>query len=399
MKSVIILYDQPLSFVQGINYVNNSFVQGQDVFKLYDLQLKHIVSPEGIFDVGKHKKLDLIGAGTNTAKYTFKKKIKRFFKSICSTKLLLFSWLKMYFGFIRYSKQAVGNLDKLDYSPDYIIFQDINTAYYYFKKGPLTAKTLLILHCSDDYLEQAKNMYPGYYRYSILEQHRRNQYEYVFSKVDKVVYLSEHAVKTSNLPGPKKSFVYNGIQDRPNNTVYGPGGIINFVCVGTVSAHKGQKLIIQALSYLDKSTLNRIHLNIIGGGDEVETCRSLARELKLESYITLYGSRNDVPELLRNMDVFILPSFSEGMPMSILEAMRQGLYILATDTGAIPEMIQPEFGQLITREPSEIAETIKDIIKDDRVSMMAKNASRMYFLEHFTLESMMAGYAKTLNEL
>ena len=82
-----------------------------------------------------------------------------------------------------------------------------------------------------------------------------------------------------------------------------------------------------------------------------------------------------------------------------LEAMRQGLYILATDTGAIPEMIQPEFGQLITREPSEIAETIADVIENGRVSMMAKNASRMYFLKHFTLESMMSGYAKTLISL
>lgn len=399
MKSVIILYDQPLSFVQGINYVNNSFVQGQDVFKLYELQLKHIVSPEGIFDVGKHKNLDVIGANTGTANNTIKKKIKKILKSICSTKLLLFSWLKMYFGFIKYSKQSVDNFKKLDYTPDYIIFQDINTAYYYFKKGSHTAKTLLILHCSDDYLEQAKNMYPGYYRYSFLEQRRRNQYEYVFNKVDKVVYLSEHAVEASQLLGPKKCFVYNGIQDISNIVVESPGEIINFVCVGTVSAHKGQKLIIKALSYLDKSVLNRLHLNIIGGGDEVETCRSLAKDLNIESFVTIYGNRNDVPELLKKMDVFILPSFSEGMPMSILEAMRQGLFILATDTGAIPEMIQPEYGQLITRDPSEIAETIKEVIEEGRVSMMAKKASRNYFLEHFTLESMMSGYAKTLKTL
>lgn len=399
MKSVIILYDQPLSFVQGINYVNNSFVQGQDVFKLYDLQLKHIVSPEGVFDVGKHKKLELIGANKGIGQNSIKRQIKKALKSICSTKLLLFSWLKMYFGFIKYAKQAVCNLNKLDYNPDYIIFQDINTAYYYFKKGPHSAKTLLILHCSDDYLEQAKNMYPGYYRYSFLEQHRRNQYEYVFSKVDKVVYLSEHAVEASQLPDSKKNFVYNGIQDNPNIMVYGPGEILNLVCVGSVTAHKGQKLIIKALSYLDKSILNRLHLNIIGGGDEVETCRALARDLKLDSYVTIYGSRNDVPELLKKMDVFILPSFSEGMPMSILEAMRQGLYILATDTGAIPEMIQPEFGQLITRDPSEIAETITDVIENGLISMMAKNASRLYFIEHFTLESMMSGYAKTLISL
>lgn len=399
MKSIIILYDQPLSFVQGINYVNNSFVMGQHIFNHYDMQLKHIVSPEGLFDVSKHEKLDLIGSNNKVSAKTGNRNIKNFLKSFCSSKLLLFSWLKMYFGYIRYAKKSVNNLKNLNYKPDYIIFQDVNTAYLYFKREKNPSKSILILHCSDDYLEQAKQLYPGYYRYPCLVKRRRLQFEYVFNKVQKVVYLSEHAVESSRLPVYKKDYVYNGIIDIPAINVYGPNEVINFVCVGTVSSHKGQKLIIQSLRYLNSNTLNQVHLHIIGGGDELATCKSLVHEFGLDSSVTIYGNRNDVPKLLEKMDVFILPSYSEGMPISILEAMRQGLYILATETGAIPEMIQPEFGMLITREPSEIAETITEIIINGKVSLVSKSASRLYFLKHFTLERMISGYADTLNGL
>lgn len=398
MKKVIIVYDQPLTFVQGINYVNNSFVQGKKNFEMYNLELKHIVSPDGLFDVSQHEKLDLIGSNPHNSK-SWVYNLRMILKSLCSSQLLIFSILKMYVGYIRYAKKSINNLKELGYSPDYIIFQDVNTAYYYYKKEKNPAKSVLILHCSDDYLEQAKKMYPGYYRYSCLVKRRRAQYNFVFDKVNKVVFLSKHAKSISKIPDWKKTYIYNGIKDIPSISVCEPGKILNIVCVGTVSSHKGQKLIIQALSYLDKDILNCLHLHIIGGGDEEALCKTLVHDLSLDSYVTLYGSRNDVPELLKTMDLFILPSYSEGMPMSILEAMRQGLYIVATETGAIPEMIQPDFGFLINREPIHIAETIRNIIINREVSLKSKIASRCFFLSHFTVDHMIQSYAKTLQVL
>jgi len=399
MKKVIIVYDQALSGVQGINNVNNSFVLGQDIFKLHDLQLTHIVSPVELFEVEKHKSLKEVIGSKCESQSGKKSGLKNFVGKLCSPNLLLFSYLRMYFGYLRKAKQAVANLDKLPYTPDYIIFQDGNTAYNYFKTVKDPVKSILILHCSDDYLEQAKPVYPGYYKYKFLENRVRAKFDYVFSKVCKVVYLSEHAVKASYLPTCLKVCIPNGIKDEPSIQVQGPGEIIQMVSVGTVSRRKGQLLGIQALTLLDKSVLNRIHFHVIGGGESVEECKDYVKEHYLEKYVTIYGNRNDVSELLKKMDLFILPSYSEGMPMSILEAMRHGLFILATETGAIPEMIRPEFGRIITREPENIADTITEVIESGALSLQAKSESRLYYLDHYTTDIMVGTYAKLLTEI
>lgn len=398
MKSVIIVYDQALSGVQGINNVNNSFILGKNIFKANDLHLTHIVSPSEIFEVDQHESLDIIGSRciANSRKESV---IISFFKKMCSSRFLLFSYIRMYYGYIKKAKQAVRNIRKLPYIPDYIIFQDGNTAYNYFKTEKNPSKTIMILHCSDDYLEQAKPLYPGYYRYKFLEKRRRAEFDYVFSKLNKVVYLSEHAVAASYLPDRLKVCIPNGVKDNPSIVVQGPGEIIHIASVGTVSSRKGQLFAIQSLMYFDDNVLGRVRLHIIGGGDGVDECKNFVRENHLDSYVTIYGNRNDVPELLKTMDAFILPSYSEGMPMSILEAMRQGLFIFATETGAIPEMIRPEFGRLIKRDPENIADTITDVIESGSLSHQAKVASRGYFLEHYTVDSMVSSYAKLLNSL
>lgn len=399
MKKVVIVYDQALTGVQGINNVNNSFVLGKDIFKLHDLQLTHIVSPDELFEVDKHKSLvDVIGS-KSCSKNGKTSAIKSSISKLCSPNLLLFAYLRMYFGYKRQAKKAVKNFSNLPYSPDYIIFQDANTAYYYFKSEKNPSKSIIILHCSDDYLEQAIPLYPGYYKYKFLENYRRRQFDYVFEKVNKVVYLSEHAVNASYLPSQLKVCIPNGVMDNPNIKVQGPGEIIQIASVGTVSRHKGQLFAIQALTYIEEALRNRIRLHIIGGGNGIEECRSYVKEHNLSTNVTIYGNRNDVPKLLETMDAFILPSYSEGMPMSILEAMRQGLFIFATDTGAIPEMILPEFGRIITREPKEIAETITNVIEGSELSLQAKVASRAYYLEHYTIESMVGAYAKLLSSI
>lgn len=399
MKKVVIVYDQPLTGVQGINNVNNSFVLGQDIFKHYDLELSYIVSPNDLFEVSKHKSLvDVIGSksGSQGGKASA---VKSFLSKICSSDFLLFAYLRMYFGYLRQAKKAVENIKKLPYKPDYIIFQDGNTAYNYFKTEKNPSKSIIILHCSDDYLEQAIPVYCGYYKYKFLENHRRKQFDFVFEKVKKVVYLSEHAVNASYLPSQLKVCIPNGVLDNPSIMAQGPGEIIHMASVGTVSRHKGQLLVIQAITHLPEGVLERIRLHIIGGGDCVDECKDYIKEHNLEKYVTMYGSRNDVPKLLETMDAFILPSYSEGMPMSILEAMRQGLFIFATDTGAIPEMIRPEFGRIITREPQEIAETLTEVIEGGELSHQAKVASRQFYLEHYTIDSMVGAYAKLLSSL
>ena len=115
---------------------------------------------------------------------------------------------------------------------------------------------------------------------------------------------------------------------------------------------------------------------------------------QLDEYVTFWGVRNDVPDILKNMDVFMLPSSSEGMPMSIREAERQGLYIVATDTGGIKEMISEDFGTIVERSISAIAETITDIVVNNKITPEVREASRNFYLNHFSLKNNINTFSK-----
>ena len=217
--------------------------------------------------------------------------------------------------------------------------------------------------------------------------------------VNKVVYLSEHAVRASPLPAEKKTYIFNGVEDIDYIPTEIDNAATRLVSVGSVTIRKGQLQLVEAMALLPVEVRRKIRLTIVGGGNEYEECKQLIKDRAVEDIVTMTGPRNDVAEILKEQDVFLLPSLSEGMPMSILEAMRQGLYIMATDTGGIPEMIGEGYGELVTRDPKELADAITHVVRDKVVTTESKQKSRERFEKDFTLRKMIERYSKTLLSL
>ena len=163
--------------------------------------------------------------------------------------------------------------------------------------------------------------------------------------------------------------------------------------------HKGQELVIEAMAMLPKNRLNKIKYHLIGAGPQMSELEALVTKCNLSNNVIFYGSRNDVPELLKDMDVFILPSKSEGLPMSIIEALRQGMYLVATDTGAIPEMIAQGCGELIERDSAQIAQCMIRILTENVVTVEVKKKAREHYLRNFTLQNMIYHYCDILDNL
>jgi len=113
------------------------------------------------------------------------------------------------------------------------------------------------------------------------------------------------------------------------------------VVVGTVGrlvVAKGHTFLLEALAIL----LDRgipIRVVIAGGGPLENALRRRILELKIENHVLLLGTRRDVPELLKAMDVYVMSSVSEAAPVALVEAMAAGLPCVATTAGGMVEML------------------------------------------------------------
>lgn len=132
--------------------------------------------------------------------------------------------------------------------------------------------------------------------------------------------------------------------------------------VGRLSAEKGLKDLIEAGALL-KQKDSGIRVLIIGDGPEREELKRLTISRGLENEVIFTGFLHDIEEWLPVLDVFVLPSHTEGTPMALLEAMSMGLPIVATAVGGIPNIIQDGKNGLLVRP-----EDYKDL--SEKISML-----------------------------
>ncbi|OBS53687.1 hypothetical protein A8B73_04040 [Methylosinus sp. 3S-1] len=120
-----------------------------------------------------------------------------------------------------------------------------------------------------------------------------------------------------------------------------------FLCAARIEPRKGQALCLEALERLrEQGRLSGLRVVLAGGGDVEALHRSIASKRLGEHVLTL-GARDDVPSLLEACDAFVLPSYSEGMPLSIIEAMAKGRAVIATAVDGVPEQLDRLSGILL----------------------------------------------------
>ena len=156
--------------------------------------------------------------------------------------------------------------------------------------------------------------------------------------------------------------------------------------VGRLQAPKDALTLLRGLAKLPRGTYEAV---IVGDGPDRPELASEARRLGLESVVQLAGERNDVPELLAASDIFVLSSRSEGLPLSILEAMAAGLPVVATTVGGVPELVlEGETGLLVPPgDPQALAGAIERLLDDSTLRGRLGAAGRIRVEERFDLVS------------
>lgn len=130
--------------------------------------------------------------------------------------------------------------------------------------------------------------------------------------------------------------------------------------VGELSYRKNHETALKAIALLKDPS---IHYIIAGKGGKQEYLESMAKELGLENNLHLLGYRSDIPELNKAADMFIFPSYQEGLPVSLMEAMAAGLPVVCSEIRGNVDLVKNgETGYLANPfDPNTFAEMIKKV--------------------------------------
>lgn len=132
-------------------------------------------------------------------------------------------------------------------------------------------------------------------------------------------------------------------------------------------------------------------LLMVGDGEEKDEALSLINELGLKDKITLISFRSDVPDVLAAIDIFILPSLWEGLPVALLEAMSMAKPIIATDVDGTAEVIEDGIsGYLIKTEnlKENLAVAIAEMCRDKPLREKLSSGARNRITRHYNVRSM-----------
>ncbi|MEH1851695.1 MAG: glycosyltransferase family 4 protein [Nostoc sp.] len=226
--------------------------------------------------------------------------------------------------------------------------------------------------------------------YADLPKWIQNLLSWLFCKCQRLIVLSESwktfYIENLGLKPEQVVVFYNPVKvpdEVPQRSVSNP---VNLLFLGRIGQRKGAFDLIKAFSLLPLEDQTRSTL-IMAGDGEVEQAVNLVKTLNLENYIKMPGwigsGERDI--LLTQADIFVLPSYNEGLPLSMLEAMAWELPVIVTPVGGIPEIItQSENGLIVSPgNIEELSNAIKSLIENDnlRLSLGAKARTSVFPLD------------------
>lgn len=162
------------------------------------------------------------------------------------------------------------------------------------------------------------------------------------------------------------------------------------IMVARFNEQKDQATLLRSIAVL-KSRGVEVQVDFVGSGPSLGMCKTLAEHLGVDEQVRFLGDRNDVPHLLAAAQIFVLSTRYEGLPISILEAMRAGLPVIATCVGGVPEEVEDSVtGFLVPRaDVAALAQAIFKLVDSPALRAQMGEAGRIRFAAEFTQERML----------
>ena len=152
------------------------------------------------------------------------------------------------------------------------------------------------------------------------------------------------------------------------------------IIIGTIAAvdvrYKGQQYVIQALGKLNKRGITNLKYQLVGGGDQ-SYLKSIAKKYGVINQVEFLGTmlHEEVINWLNNIDIYVQPSLTEGLPRALIEAMSRGVFSIGSDAGGIPELLDSKY---IIKNISKNIDKICDILESVNEESMEIQAKRNF---------------------
>lgn len=247
--------------------------------------------------------------------------------------------------------------------------------------------------------------------YLITDPWQRDEQRKIVERVDRLIAVSEEACWTfaeAGLPRHKLRWVRNGIHHRPASETPSsiraelglPADAPLALTIGRFCEQKGHAYLADAVPAV-RVAVPDAHFLWAGSGPLEGALRAQICEAGLESHVHLLGQRGDVPQLLAEATLFVLPSLFEGLPLIVLEAMAAGLPVVATRVcGTAETVCDGHTGRLVpARDSNALADAIINAFTHPQQARQWGAAGRRLFVREFTAARMARETAAIYEEL
>ena len=220
---------------------------------------------------------------------------------------------------------------------------------------------------------------------------------------DQIVGVSEDAVelcrRDDRFSRQKTTTIWNGI-DLDRFEYRGPAVDPVAISVARLSPEKDFSTLLRAVWILIQD-VPEFRLQIVGDGPEREHLRSLSRDLKLDRHIEFLGECSDVPQRLARAGFFVSATRTEGISLTLLEAMATGLPVVTTRVGGNPEVVQDgRTGRLVKAGcPERLANAMREMLLDRDAWPVMGELARQRVEQHFNVRNMVRQYESLYEEL
>ena len=240
----------------------------------------------------------------------------------------------------------------------------------------------------------------------------RKKFKYYIRCADHVVAISEdlkHELQKTYKVRCPLTLIYNGIDgqrfsDNSFSAVRKELSISDettlFGCGVVFSKQKGLMYLLEAVS-LVKDQIKNVQFIIAGDGPLREQLEAQVNELEISDLVRFIGYRSDMPAVIQALDVYILPSLWEGLPLALIEAMALGKPIICTSVGGNPEIvIDGENGLVVPpQNPVALSEAILKLSCSTTVRNKISVNNRSRFEEYFSESAMINGHETLYEQL